>query len=102
MNTSFKYQANWTKTVGGVVRTRLCGQTDCPTDRLIPVYPHKLRLRGYNQRDYYLFPKMKKKLSGHHFHTDDDVKQAIEAFLDFHNSTFGKKSTRSNTIGQSV
>ena len=33
MNTSAKYQANWTKTVGGVVRTRFCGQTDRPTDR---------------------------------------------------------------------
>ena len=39
MNTSAKYQANWTETVGGVVRTRFCGQTDRPparlTDRLI-------------------------------------------------------------------
>ena len=39
MNTSAKYQANWTETIGGVVRTRFCGQTDRPTDRLIPVYP---------------------------------------------------------------
>ena len=37
MNTSAKDQANWTETVGGVVRTIL--QTDQPTDRLIPVYP---------------------------------------------------------------
>ena len=33
MNTSAKYKANWTETVGGVVRTRFCGQTDSPTDR---------------------------------------------------------------------
>ena len=33
MNTSAKYQANWTETVGGVVQTRFCGQTDRPTDR---------------------------------------------------------------------
>ena len=33
MNTSAKYQANWTETVGGVVQTRFCGQTDHPTDR---------------------------------------------------------------------
>ena len=50
MNTSAKYQANWTETVGGVVRTRFCGQTDRstarPTDRLIPVYLHKLCLWG--------------------------------------------------------
>ena len=36
MNTSAKYQANWTETVGGVVRTRFCRQTDRLTDRLIP------------------------------------------------------------------
>ena len=50
MNTSAKYQANWTETVG-VVRTRFRGQTDHPTG-LIPVYPPhppKLRLWGYNQ-----------------------------------------------------
>ena len=39
MNTSAMYQANWTETVGGVVRTRFCRQTDRPparpTDRLI-------------------------------------------------------------------
>ena len=34
INTSAKYQANWTETVGGVVRTRFCGQTDRPTDSL--------------------------------------------------------------------
>ena len=33
MNTSAKYQANWTETVGGVVRTRFCGHTDRPNDR---------------------------------------------------------------------
>ena len=47
MNTSVKYQANWTET------WELSGQdfadrpTAQPTDRLIPVYPPKLRLRGY-------------------------------------------------------
>ena len=52
MNTSAKYQANWTETVGEVVRTRFCRQTDHQTDRQadssIPP-PPKLRLRGYNQ-----------------------------------------------------
>ena len=38
--------------------------------------------------DYYLFPKMKKELSGCHFHTNDDVKQAVEAFLEAQNATF--------------
>ena len=38
MNTFAKYQANWTETVGGVVGSRFCRQTDHPTDRLIPVY----------------------------------------------------------------
>ena len=33
MNTSVKYQANWTEIVGGVVQTRFCRQTDCPTAR---------------------------------------------------------------------
>ena len=33
INTSAKYQVNWTETVGGVVRTRFCGKTDQPTDR---------------------------------------------------------------------
>ena len=50
MNTSAKYQENWTETVGGVVQTRFCRQTNCltagPTDRPIPVYPHKLRWGG--------------------------------------------------------
>ena len=32
INTSAKYQANWTETVGGVVRTRFCRQTNRPTD----------------------------------------------------------------------
>ena len=32
MNTSAKYQANWTEILR-VVRTRFCGQTDSPTDR---------------------------------------------------------------------
>ena len=31
MNISAKYQVNWTETVGGVVRTRFCRQTDRPT-----------------------------------------------------------------------
>ena len=55
MNTSAKCQANQTETVGGVVRTRFCGQTDRQTDRQadsgIPpphTHTHKLRLRGYN------------------------------------------------------
>ena len=51
MNTSAKYEANWTETVGGVVWTRFCGQTDCLTaqltDRLIPVYlPTNFVCRG--------------------------------------------------------
>ena len=56
MNTSAKYQANWTETVGGVVQTRFCGQTDrptnCPTDRQADssIPPHKLRLLGYNDK----------------------------------------------------
>ena len=47
MNTSAKYQANWTETVGGVVRTRFCRQTDRQADSSIP--PPPLRLRGYNK-----------------------------------------------------
>ena len=35
MNTSAKYQANWTETVG-VFRTRFCGQTDRKADSSIP------------------------------------------------------------------
>ena len=50
MNTSARYQGNWTETVGRVVRARFCGQTDRPTDRQadssIPL--PELRLRGYN------------------------------------------------------
>ena len=46
MNTSAKYQVNWTETVGGVVRTRFCGQTDRPTDRLILVYPTQTSSAG--------------------------------------------------------
>ena len=34
MNTSAKYQGNWTETVGGVVRTRFCGQIDRQADCL--------------------------------------------------------------------
>ena len=33
MNTSATYQANWTETVGGVVQTRFCGQTNRPPDQ---------------------------------------------------------------------
>ena len=33
MDTSAKYQANWTETVGRVVQTRFCRQTTCPTSR---------------------------------------------------------------------
>ena len=36
MNTSAKYQAKWTETVGGVVRTRFCGQTNRQTDSSLP------------------------------------------------------------------
>ena len=39
MNTSAKYQANWTETVGGVVRTRFCGQTDRHADSSITPPP---------------------------------------------------------------
>ena len=49
MNTSVKYQVNWTETVGRVVRTRFCGQTDrqtdCQADSSIPP-PLKLCLGG--------------------------------------------------------
>ena len=38
--------------------------------------------------DYYLLPKMKKELSGRHFRTDDDVKQANEAFLEAKDAIF--------------
>ena len=49
MNTSAKYQGNWTEAVG-VVRTRFCGQTDRPTDRQADSsIPPKLRLRGYGK-----------------------------------------------------
>ena len=65
MNTSAKYQANWTETVGGVVQTRFFGQTDHPTDerppdRLIPVYPPNLCLRGYKnayKQHFLLYPQ---------------------------------------------
>ena len=51
MNTSVKYQANWTETVGGVVRTRFCRQTDCPTARQADSsISAKLRLRGYKNQ----------------------------------------------------
>ena len=46
MNTYAKYQANQTETVGGVVWTRFCGQTECLTDRLIPVYPPPTSFAG--------------------------------------------------------
>ena len=52
-NTSPKYQANWTETVGGVVWTRFCGQTDRLTDQQgDSSIPHKLCLRGYNKFSY--------------------------------------------------
>ena len=50
MNISAKYRANWTETVGGVVRTTFCRQTNRPPDRLIPVYPPQLCLRDYNKQ----------------------------------------------------
>ena len=51
MKTSAKYQADWTETVGGVVQTRFCGQTDRSTDQLpdhrpIPVYPPQTSFAG--------------------------------------------------------
>ena len=49
MNTSAKYQANWTETVGRVVQTRFCRQIDRQTARLIPAYPPKLHLQGYKK-----------------------------------------------------
>ena len=36
MDTSAKYQANWTETVGGVVHTRFCGETDRQADSSVP------------------------------------------------------------------
>ena len=38
--------------------------------------------------DYYLFPKMKKELSGSHFRTDNGAKQAVKAFLEAQDATF--------------
>ena len=110
MNTSAKYQANWTETIGGVVRTRFCGQTDRPTDRLIPVYPplqkkkkKKLRLRGYKRLDLdhkILLHKLKlhnfssKSLAIFKFYLTDR-KQCIE-----HNNTFSSSRFLSGGIPQ--
>ena len=44
--------------------------------------------------DYYLFLKMKKELSGHHFRTDDDVIQAVNHFLDTQDADFYKDGIR--------
>ena len=47
MNTSAKYQANWTESVGGVVQTDFADRlTAQPTDRLIPVYPPQTSSAG--------------------------------------------------------
>ena len=54
MNTSAKYQANWTETVGGVVRTRFCRQTDRLIDRLILVYNPQICLWEYNYDSFTL------------------------------------------------
>jgi len=40
--------------------------------------PYSLDLAPW---DYYLFPKLKKELSGRHLDTDDDVIDAITQFL---------------------
>ena len=41
--------------------------------------------------DYYLFPKMKKELSGQHFATDNDVIDAVEVYLKDQDSSFHKE-----------
>ena len=41
--------------------------------------------------DNYVFPKMRKELSGCHFCTDYDVKQAVEAFLEAQDATFHRE-----------
>ena len=38
--------------------------------------------------DYYLFPKKKKELGGHHFTRDDDVMNAVNHFLRNQNGAF--------------
>ena len=37
--------------------------------------------------DYYLVPKMKKELGSRHFHSDDEVKQPVEAYLEAQDAT---------------
>ena len=58
MDTSAKYKANWTETVG-VVRTRFCGQTDRPPDRPTGLFQntsHKHRLLGYKKAHFQVGP----------------------------------------------
>ena len=50
--------------------------------------PHSLDLAP---SDYYLFPKTKKKHSVHHFRHDDDLKQAVRAFLEAQDITFHRE-----------
>ena len=44
--------------------------------------------------DNYLFPKMKKELSGQHFTTDNDVIDAVEIYLEDQDSSFCKERIR--------
>ena len=44
--------------------------------------------------DYYLFPKMKKELSGQHFVTDNDVADAVEVYLEDQDSSFYEEGIR--------
>ena len=44
--------------------------------------------------DYYLFPKIKKELGGHHFARDDDVMNALDHFLRDQNGASIQKHRR--------
>ena len=58
---------------------------------------------GLAPLDYYLFPKMKKELSGQYFTTDNDVIDAVEAYLEDQDSSFYERgSVNSMTVGKSV
>ncbi|KAJ7320349.1 hypothetical protein JRQ81_019860, partial [Phrynocephalus forsythii] len=44
------------------------------------VLPHPLYSHSLATCDFHLFPKMKEHLKGHHFHSDDKVKGAIQSW----------------------
>nr|XP_006818318.1 PREDICTED: uncharacterized protein LOC100368076 [Saccoglossus kowalevskii] len=65
------------------------GQCTCPhsTGGFEPL-PHPSYSPDLAPLDFYLFPKLKFHLRGHRFETDDDVIQAVEAYLRDQDETF--------------